>query len=455
LKKVLFVTYHFPPSGSSKTRRTLKFLKYLTQFSWEPTVLTVREGRVFNFDPSLLGELPEGIRVHRTSALSFSSRRTLAETEKLDNEADGTRNAPKLLLKKLFKFIKPWATIPDEFITWLPHALFKGISVIHNEGVEVIYSTAPPCSNHIVALLLKRYTRRPLVVDFRDAWIANPARKWRSYHARRALESFLERVVIKNADLVIATTEGITQDFRARYSREPAGKFVTLPNGYDRAEFKVLENPDITYSDKMRIVHTGYLLRERSPKPFLEALRQLIDERPLLENEVEVCFIGESSRFLDGKRIEDYIEQYCLEGVVKLYGHVSRREATQHQMHADILLLIIGVVPKEQVFTYGIASKVFDYMMAKKPILAIADKGPVSELVEKAKIGGVLEPLDVEGIKQFLSVSYDAYKENKLHVNADTTEIAKYDVHLITEKLAGLFNTCIQKKTPMWSEAKG
>jgi hypothetical protein len=114
-------------------------------------------------------------------------------------------------------------------------------------------------------------------------------------------------------------------------------------------------------------------------------------------------------------------------------------------MHAHILLLVIGVVPKEQVFTYGIASKVFDYMMAKKRVLAISDKGPVSELVEKTRIGDVLAPSDIEGIKQFLSRSYDAYAHNSLHVNADMQEITKYDTGLLTARLVELFHTCIRR----------
>jgi hypothetical protein len=174
----------------------------------------------------------------------------------------------------------------------------------------------------------------------------------------------------------------------------------------------------------------------------------LLDDRPLLENEIQVYFIGESSAFLDGKKVEDYIKQYNLETVVKLIGHVPRKEATQYQMHAHILLLIIGVVPKEQIFTYGIASKVFDYMMAKKRVLTIAEKGPVSELVEKTKIGDVLEPSDIEGIKQFLAISYDAYTNNSLHVNADMEEIAKYDVGFLSERLAELFRACL-RKTPV------
>jgi glycosyltransferase involved in cell wall biosynthesis len=425
----------------------LKFLKYLPSLSWHPVVLTVNEHRVFNFDPFLLQDIPKEVLVYRTHDFPLFSQRTnsSSEIQQRTEKSPDNKSFLKFTKAKFFKVIKRWIVIPDEFITWLPYALFRGIDIIRKEKIEVIYATAPPFSNHLIALLLKQFTGRPLVIDFRDAWIANPVRKRKYVRVRGVVEALLERVVIRGTDLVVATTEGITQDFRARYPRESAGKFITIPNGYDREEFNDIPQPLMACPKKMSIVHTGYLSMERSPKPLLEALRRLLDERPLLENEIEVYFIGESGEFLDGKKVEDYIKQYHLDTVVKSIGHVPRREATQYQMHAHILLLVIGVVPKEQVFTYGIASKVFDYMMAKKRVLAISDKGPVSELVEKTRIGDVLAPSDIEGIKQFLSRSYDAYAHNSLHVNADMQEITKYDTGLLTARLVELFHTCIRR----------
>jgi glycosyltransferase involved in cell wall biosynthesis len=334
--------------------------------------------------------------------------------------------------------------IPDEFIIWSSYAIFKCINIINKENIEIVYSTAPPFSNHILSVLLKKLTKKPLVTDFRDAWIANPVREWQYPKVRRAVESLLEKIVIRSSDRVISTTEGITQDFRCRYPLESANKFITIPNGYDREEVALPKQDKRTDTHKMRIVHTGYLKMERSPKFFLEALRLLFDERPEIEAEMEVYFIGENSEFIDGKKIGDYIKQYKLQRVVILTGHVPRIEAAYHQTQSDILLLIIGVVPKDQVFTYGIASKVFDYMIAGKPVLALADTGPVSELIENTGIGCVLEPSDVKGIKEYLSNAFDMYKENRLNVSADMIEIAKYDVQLLTKKLAELFGTCTQ-----------
>jgi glycosyltransferase involved in cell wall biosynthesis len=225
-----------------------------------------------------------------------------------------------------------------------------------------------------------------LILDFRDAWTANPVRRMKYPGARHLIESFLEKIVIRSADMVVSTTEGMTQDFRRRYEIEAAKKFITLPNGYDREEFCIPGKPARDHCDKMRIVHTGHLRLERSPKPLLIALRRLFDEKPNLTHDIEVYLVGENQPFLDGKTIDNYLEEFRLDSVVKLVAHVPQTEAIRYQMSADILLLVIGVVPPEEISTYGVASKVFDYMLAGKPVLTVSDPGPVSELVERTQI---------------------------------------------------------------------
>jgi glycosyltransferase involved in cell wall biosynthesis len=449
LKKVLFVTHHFPPSGGSKTRRTLQFLKYLPRLAWHPVVLTAKGAKVFNFDPSLLEEVPKDINIYRATNISSffqkSSPHAPSEYSKKSSSHILTKSPLKRFKKNLVNFLKEWIIIPDEFILWLPCAVLEGLNIVRNERINVIYSTAPPFSNHIIAVILKRLLNIALVIDFRDAWVSNPARKFQDTKGRRIIESFLEKIVIRNSDVIISTTHGITQDFRARYPLEPATKFVTITNGYDREELETAEINKNFIPNKMRIVHTGYLSKERSPKSFLKALRLLFDEKPALENEIEVYFIGENNEFIDEMKIEDYIRKYSLSTVVKVTGHIPRTESMYYQMSADILLLIIGIIPKDKIFTYGIASKVFDYMLAKRPILSISDIGPVSEIIEETKIGEVFDPYDIKGIKQYILKYFNFYKRNEICIQANQQEIAKYDVKILTKKLASLLDCCIKK----------
>jgi glycosyltransferase involved in cell wall biosynthesis len=449
MKKVLVVSYHFPPSGGSKTRRLLKFLKYLPRFSWIPVVLTTRGGTGFGFDSSLLKLVPSEVRVCRAFDLSYFLKKLLPNFNSQANE-NGTREGrhnnhakqPTMWVgHAVLAWIKRWSAIPDAFMTfWAPFAIPMGFRAIGREETAIIYATAPPFSNHIIGMCLKRIKKRPLVLDFRDAWTANPARRIKYPGARSQIELMLERSVIRSADLVICTTEGITEDFQRRYRSLTEAKFLTLPNGYDREDFCMLNEIGNERTDKMRIVHTGHLRLERSPKPLLAALRSLFDERPVFQSEIELCLVGEIQAFLDGNTIHDYIKEFRLEPVVKLVGHVPQSEALRYQRSADILLLVIGNVPPEEISTYGVASKVFDYMLAERPVLTLADPGPVSDLVARAGIGPAFPLADIEGIKQYVKEALEAFRRGSLEIKSNKDEIERYDFSNLTDVLVKELN---------------
>jgi glycosyltransferase involved in cell wall biosynthesis len=447
VNKVLVISYHFPPTGGAKTRRTLKFLKHLPSFSWKPVVLTAKKPKIFNFDPSSIDEVPKGIEIHRAATVeSFITRSYPHVHQSNSARAHDNRSKKKFWWRKLQRSLGRWIAVPDAFISWVPFAVSLGLKIRNRNAIDVMYATAPPFSNLIAATVLKRLTGLPVVCDFRDAWASNPVRKRKYPKLRRALESFCESQVIRKADLVISTTAGIAEDFRARYPNEASSKFALLTNGYDTEDLANANTLEKVCSDRMRLVHTGHLTPERCPRHFLEALNRLFQERPDAKREIEVFFIGQNDQFLDGKYIEDYVAEYALEDVVRLIKHVPRTEALQYQMSADILLLFIGRIPKEQFLTYGVAGKVFDYMISKKPVLSLADRGPVSEIIEQTKIGDVLEPSDVESIKAYLGKSLDRFEKCELIVEPVHEEVRKYDVRTLTERLAGLFDGC--SRTP-------
>jgi glycosyltransferase involved in cell wall biosynthesis len=449
VNKVLVISYHFPPTGGAKTRRMLKFLKHLPTFSWQPIVLTANNPRIFNFDPSLIDELPKGIEIHRAPTVESLIRNKRLARQGQKNDRDYSHNSPAKTPswgRQLRRSLGRWFVIPDAFITWLPFAVSLALRINKKNAIDVVYATCPPFSNLIVATILKKLTGLPVVYDFRDAWVSNPARKRKYPKLRQELESLCERRMVKAANLVLSTTAGIVEDFRGRYPDEPPSKFALLTNGYDTEDLPPISPPGKARSERMRLVHTGHLTAERCPRPFLQALSQLLQERPNVKQEIEVFFIGQNDQFLDGKRTEDYVAEYALEGNVRLIKHVPRAEAMRYQTSADILLLFIGRVPKEQILTYGMAGKVFDYMIAKKPVLALADRGPVSQIIEDTGIGDVIEPSDVKNIKAYLEKSLEKFKRCELFVEPVDEQIQKYDVRALTARLAGLFDAC--SRTP-------
>ena len=205
MKKVLFVTYFFPPSGGSKTRRTLKFLKYLEDFGWRPVVLTSEGGRQASYDPLSLDQVPEQVSVYKAPAPAAWLRRLAPRRPgaKLAPDADGdTTSCPETRMgawKRYLRQLPFYLGIPDGFIVWAPAAVYRGVKLLNAGAAEVIYSTGPPFSNFLIAVLLKKITGKPLIVDFRDAWIAEPARAERRRRGQIDIGPYLEHLAVRQA----------------------------------------------------------------------------------------------------------------------------------------------------------------------------------------------------------------------------------------------------------------
>jgi glycosyltransferase involved in cell wall biosynthesis len=248
------------------------------------------------------------------------------------------------------------------------------------------------------------------------------------------------------SDLVVSTTDGITEDFRTRYNKENPNKFITLTNGYDPEDFDQLQREQDRKSGKgFCIVHTGVLRRERSPKFFLCALRQLIEENPEVENFIKVIFVGQNLSFNDGKTIEDYIEELRLEKVVRITGFVPRSESLQYQKSADLLLLIIGTVRQESLGVYGLSAKAFDYAMSGKPVLALAQDGATADFVGKSKIGIVVDPERLDLIKESLLGWFRRLRMGDFEHKPNYDVIGRYNFKKLTKELTDYFDKCVSR----------
>jgi glycosyltransferase involved in cell wall biosynthesis len=446
MRRVLIVAYPFPPEGGASVKRTLKFIKYLPELGWDPIVLTVKNGNHRDHDLSLLKMINRNVRIYRAftpeTLLKGDGQRKekVVGVDQQKEKVSRTRGAVKKMWRAAYHLIGDYVGIPDAHILWLPYAFLKGIQIIFKFKCVVIYATGPTFTDHVVGLLLKKATGRSLVVDFRDAWVANP-----SYRANRKLqrkvEGLLEKRVILGADVVVSTTSGISEDFKRRYPQANPDKFITITNGFDPEDFPSSPK-DRREKGRFRIVHTGILAFERSPKFFLQALRKMIDEQPGLEGEIEVVFVGKNLRFDDNKEIEDYINEMNLWKAVQVKGFMSRAESLVYQQSADVLLLIIGIVPEEFLQTYGLSGKAFDYAISGKPVLALAQDGATAEFVKKTNIGIVIPPDNVDMIKNTLKEFYHVFKSKGLIVKRKEEQMEKYNLRFLTGELARDFDVC-------------
>jgi len=179
------------------------------------------------------------------------------------------------------------------------------------------------------------------------------------------------------------------------------------------------------------------LYGERTPKFFLKAVQLAVEKKPEMKEKLQIIFVGSCEKYLDGKYIEDYIEENKLNDLVKLTGHISRKASLQYQAEADVLLLLIGIVSKEKELTYGLSGKVFDYMLSAKPILTVANGGATREFIVKNKIGDIFYHEDINGIKNYLIEAYNNWQEG-LSVSISNYNAAydQFNFRSLTKKLA-------------------
>lgn len=451
--KLLIINYDFPPAGGAGIKRCLKFLKFLDHEKWEISVLTVKNGNHSMIDTSLLDEIDDEVKIFRSFTFEsfFMNNRNKDITVK---EAAGLKGDDNKSIKNIFgHFLKRTYNnhghlfkVPDSRILWLPAAMFLSLKLVFKNKFDVIFATGPTFVNFILAAIIKTLSRKPLLIDFRDAWMADPMFQTDKKYIIKMHQIF-EKSVINNADRVITTNPWVTDDFKKRYPSVDELKYDTIYNGYDHEDFEFDNNgTKVIDHDKLSIVYSGRLYGERSPKHFLKAIKLAVTEKPEIKNKIQVYFIGSCEQFLDGKYIENYIEENELQNIITLTGHISRTESLLYQKQSHILLLLIGIVPPEFELTYGISGKLFDYLLFNKPILTLANGGATRNFIVQNKIGNIYYHDEIEGIKNYLLLSYQKFLNNDLSSNNNIKNYQNFDFEKLTEKLNNHFISLLDKK---------
>jgi len=274
--KVLMIAYSFPPSGMSGVYRTLGFIKHLPENGYHPTVLTVPEDSYPVKDYSLLNDVSEEVGVVRIPYWGAKTQRFFTKKEKVI--AKKRSSAIKAIIK--------WTSIPDNMNRWIPNAYFAGKKIIKRENIDLIWSTSPDASTHLIALLLKRKFGLPWVADFRDPWISpfinNKSLLWKK------LNESLESRVINKADRMVTISGKLKEDLISRYPKINSEKILVITNGFEEEDFR---GKKYYPTDKFTITDTGRFYGKRTPLPFLSALKLAFSENPEIERETRVRFI--------------------------------------------------------------------------------------------------------------------------------------------------------------------
>ncbi|MDI7258440.1 MAG: glycosyltransferase [Thermodesulfobacteriota bacterium] len=426
MKNVLIITYYFPPMGGSGVQRTLKFVKYLRQFGWEPIILTLKEFRsgYFAYDSKLSNELPKDIKIFRVyPSLGILIYFFFGEMFSF------------IGLKKLGEKLLSAITIPDMEIFWIPLLLLKVRKLLKQKKIDLIYTSAPPQSLNVLGILLKKLYKVKWVADYRDPWTHNAFYNDKPDYKDK-LNRYLELKAHNKADLIIANTGGNRRKIINEFGVSPQTIHV-LTNGYDEKDFEHIGKNSFD-NDKFNIVYTGAFYHGYTPDAFLVALSLLFSQKEYLKKEFNFHLAG----ILEKKTEVDILSkigQMKLDHITIFYGNLPHSESVSLLTKADLLLLILWSGKGSD---SCIPAKIFEYLRSGKPILAIVpEKGECAELIIRLKAGIVVEPDDVKGIQDAIYDCYELWKEHKLGIKMDWQEISNYERQHLTKKLAKLFES--------------
>lgn len=442
-KRMLLVAYLFPPIGGGGVQRALKMAKYLGRFGWDVVVLTVDGAQHVSLDTSLLKQIPEEVEIYRARewvipGLKLAGQSSRGRTEH-NTSLESTIPIPltrRILqrAKPVLRRLKEAVLIPDDQIIWYSPAVKLGEKLIKEKGIDLIFSTSGPYTNHLVAKTLKQKTGLPWIADFRDPWTQNmhrPKLKW-----RLRLEEKMEREVVEQADVLLTVTQSFARNFRAKYGSS-IKRLEVIHNGFDPEDYRQIQTSRL-HPEKWTLVYTGIFYQERNPRLFLECVAELIAEGKLDRQLLSIQFAGVFD-YPGYSENADCVERLGLKDVVHVWGSLPHRNALSLLMGADQLLLIGDVAPDSGAYIPG---KLFEYMAVQKPIFALTVEGESSEIIRKHNLGRVIPPFDKVKIKQALQEEYEAWLRGEHRViQAKDTSLYQRDNQ--ARQLAELANSLV------------
>ena len=451
---------------SAGVERTVRFARHLPDFGYRVRVLTT----------STFGGRRSGSELRAWEPLRLY--RWLRTPARRETPARPDREGGWPGLKSL---LRRWVLVPDGQITWLPAASAVGLHHMRQDPPDLIYSTSPPASAHLLGLFLRWQTGVPWVADFRDSWVYDPLDPaLLDMPHRRRLERRLEEAVVGGADAVVTTTE-VSAGYLASSYPAAADRIRVIANGFEPDEFSdpeiirprpeglVIDDAreseggldigkganatagtspvagagEMGIEEPLRIVHTGTFSRShphRSPGPLLAAMRSLAAGEPAWEKRLRLVLVGGLSA-----AEADMVEPLVAAGMVELHGEVDRAGALAFQRGADVLLLVDHPRAWPSSNQPG---KLFEYLASGREILALCGVGAAADLLAELRVGVSARPDDVQGIRQALVDLWERKAAGTLRVTVDAKELLPYHRRELTRELASCFDAVVEAGSP-------
>lgn len=428
MKKLLIITYYWPPAGGAGVYRWLKFSKHLREYGWEPIIYTSEGGEYSVIDNSLLKDIPENITVLKQPVwepYSIYKKFIGQKKEEKINVGFLSVNKKKKFTEKLAIWIRGNFFIPDARVFWIKPSAKYLIKYLKENPVDAMVSTGPPHSTHLIALRIKKQLGIPWLADFRDPWT------YIDFYQELMLTSFadkkhhrLEQLVLKNADRISTVSSDCARDLESLGAK----KVHVITNGFDNDD---LIKDNIQLDKKFSITHIGSLVKSRNPHVLWKALVDLIAEHPDIKNELEIKLVGK----VDYSVIES-IGKYGLESSITLIEHIPHNEVMRVIQQSQVLMLLINYSQNAMGIIPG---KFFEYLSTRRPILCIGlTESDVAKILMETSSGHTIGFEDTEELKKYILELYGLFKSGQLV--SVSNEIERYSRKNICKQVADLLH---------------
>ncbi len=413
-KKVLIITYYWPPSGGSGVQRWLYFVKYLRTFGIEPIVFTADKKKYPIIDLSLEKQIPEGIKIIKQKI--FEPGQVISK-----NNSSGFLSKKTSLIQRFKNYIRANYFIPDARMFWIKPSAKKIIKYIKKNPVDFIISTGPPHSAHLIAKNVKEKTKVKWLADFRDPWTEIDY-----FHHLPLTKSslnkhiYLEKTVLENADIVTV----VSKTMKLNYDKFNSNVHV-ISNGYDDAILTKIPELDKPFT----LTHVGMINSDRNPLMLWKVIAELVEDNEEFEQKVQINLVGAIA-----DEVKNSIRELELEKFVNYTQYIPNHAVASFQMKSQVLLLLVNNVPSAKNIVTG---KVYEYLRAKRPILAIAPvDGDLAEIIDETQSGLVINFEDYQSLKDALLLYFKHYLKNELHI--ESKNIEKYHRKNLTEYFSNI-----------------
>lgn len=432
MKKVLIISYYWPPSGGIGVLRCLKIAKYLREFGWEPVVFTAENADYPGHDETNFKDIPEGITILKCPIFEpYKYYRQLMgkSSDENVNNALVANDDKESLMHKFSVWVRSNFFIPDARAFWIKPAVKFLSSYLEENKVDAIFSDGPPHSNTMIACHLKDKFNIPWLADFQDPWTQV------DYYQKLILTDWadkkhhrLEQWALKSADRISIVSDTWKGDLESIGAQNVS----VIVWGYDEDDYKNLQ---ANLDKKFTITHTGLIGEDRNPAELLEVVAELIDENKDFAEDIEIQLIGQVDI-----SIRKNIEQYNLQSCVKVIEQVNRAEALQFCADSQMLLLLLNQAANA---AGRIPGKLFEYLAVRRPILCLGNpKGDSANIIRNAQAGEAFDYQDKQALKVYLHESYNQFRSEK-QLPFTQGDINQFTSREITRKVSVLLDEII------------